>query len=221
MAIGKVIKGDAAPESLDSRPVLRPPRGSVVNAEEFQALTESQKIIHAGEKRAQEIIEAANAQRDEIFAQAATAAREEVLAQAATEIAKAKLQAGQILANAEGDLVALACQIANKIIRRDLERDPELLVEICATAIDSVRSAKSLVLRVNPRDGALLREKRPKLMELIGRTLDISIKDDPDVEEQGCVLQTEFGTIDAQLKTQFEMLKNVLVPDGAKKEGPR
>jgi len=56
---------------------------------------------------------------------------------------------------------------------------------------------------------------------LVGRAMDISIKDDAEVEAGGCIIQTEFGTIDAQLKTQFEMLKAVLVPDTAKKEGPK
>jgi type III secretion protein L len=36
----------------------------------------------------------------------------------------------------------------------------------------------------------------------------------------GCIVQTEFGTVDAQLPTQFEMLQNILLPDPSRKEGP-
>ena len=36
----------------------------------------------------------------------------------------------------------------------------------------------------------------------------------------GCIVQTEFGKVDAQLPTQFEMLQNVLFPDQGKKDGP-
>ena len=43
---------------------------------------------------------------------------------------------------------------------------------------------------------------------------------DQDVAAVGCIVQTEFGTVDAQLPTQFEMLQNVLLPDDGKKEGP-
>lgn len=32
------------------------------------------------------------------------------------------------------------------------------------------------------------------------------------------MIQTEYGVIDGQIRTQFEMLKNVLMPDGQKKE---
>jgi type III secretion protein L len=67
----------------------------------------------------------------------------------------------------------------------------------------------------------VLRERTPQLMQLIGRSVDLAIKDDPDVEAGGCVIQTEFGTVDAQLTTQLQMLRNVLLPDDAKREGPQ
>src|SRR5581483_12245807 len=109
--------------------------------------------------------------------------------QATEEIARAKMQAGQMLAAVEGDVVQLALKIAAKIIGRDLERDPEVIAEIAATAIEHARAAKAMVLRVNPADGAVLRQARPKLMELIGRTVELSIRDDADIERGGCVIQ--------------------------------
>jgi type III secretion protein L len=215
--IGKVIKGEG-PELALERPVLRPPRPGVLNAEEFEARKDAQRIKEEAEKQASEVLEQANQQREEVFTKAREEARAEVAAQAAGELAKAKMQAGQILASAENEIISLACKVAEKIIGRDLERDPEVVVDICATAIENVRQARAMVLRVNPRDGQLRREKRPKLMELVGRTVDIAIKDDADVKPGGCIIQTEFGTVDAELKTQFEMLRNVLLPDTGKKE---
>lgn len=219
--LSKVIRGDAAnPDNpLNDKPLLRPPpRAGVVNAEDFEAMTSGKQIVADAQKKAAQIIEEANRERDSIFAKAAEDARAEVVAKQSEEIARAKMQAGQILADAESDILDLACKVAAKIVGRDLERDPELLIEICATATEHARAAKAMILRVNPIDGALLREKKPKLMEQIGRTLELAIRDDADVEKGGCIIQTEFGTIDAQLKTQFEMLRNVLYPDSGKKE---
>ncbi len=219
-APGKVIKGDSATESGD-RSVVRAPRPGVLNSEEFEARTAAQRIKDEAEKAAAEIIAEAERGRGAIFAKAREAARAEVVAQCAVELARAKMQAGQIIAGAENDIIALACKVAEKLIGRDLERQPEVVVDLCATAIENVRQAKSMVLRVNPTDGAVLREKRPVLMAQIGRTLDLAIKDDPEVEPGGCIIQTEFGTIDAQLQTQLDMLKAVLLPDTSKREGPK
>lgn len=55
----------------------------------------------------------------------------------------------------------------------------------------------------------------------MGRSVDIAIRDDADIEAGSCVIQTEFGTVDAQLRTQYEMLQNLFVPDTGKSEGPK
>jgi type III secretion protein L len=190
----------------------------VLNAEEYEARGEAKQIIDRANEDAARIVQDAEARRGEVFAKAREEAKAEVMAQAAAELAKAKMQAGQIVAAAENDILELACKVAEKIIGHDLQRDPALVVDICANAIESVRNAKAFVMRVNPRDGMMLRKEKPRLIEAIGRTVDLAIKDDADVRPGGCVIQTEFGTIDAQLSTQFEMLKLVLVPDTAKKE---
>ncbi|MBI3186082.1 MAG: type III secretion system stator protein SctL [Myxococcales bacterium] len=216
--IGKVIKGDVSSDPGGERPALRPPTKGVLGSEQFEAMTDAKRIIEEANRKAQEIKDDAERQREEVFKKARDEAKAEVQAQVTTELARAKMQAGQVIAGAERQALELALKIAEKIIGRDLQRQPELVVDIVATAVENVRTAKAMVLRVNPRDGQLLREKRPALMELIGRTVDVSVKDDPDIKPGGCIIQTEFGTIDAELKTQIEMLRSVLVPDTGKKE---
>lgn len=222
MAIGKVIKGDGAAEPVaQERPVLRtPPRAGVMNAEVFEARQGAQGILEEAQREKERILAEAQKERDEMLAKAREQGRQEGLAQATEIILRAKMQAGEILASQEKDVIQLACRIAEKIIGRDLEREPELLVDMCATAIEQLRSAKSMVLRVHPKTAQVLRARKPELMELIGRAVDLAIREDPEVAPVGCVVQTEFGTVDAQLPTQFEMLQNILLPDPGRKEGP-
>jgi type III secretion protein L len=222
MAIGKVIKGDSAAEPVagGDRPVLRPPRPGVMNAEVFEARQGAQGIIEEAQREKERILAEAQKEREEVLAKAREQGRQEGMAQATELVLRAKMQAGDILARQERDVVALACKIAEKIIGRDVERDPSLLADICVKAIEELRSARAVVLRVNPKSAAVLRARKAELMELIGRAVDVAIREDPDVAPVGCIVQTEFGTVDAQLPTQFEMLQNVLFPDQGKKEGP-
>lgn len=222
MAIGKVIKGDSGSESLPGgdRPVLRPPRPGVMNAEVFEARQGAQGILEEAQREKERIIAEAHREKEDMLAKAREQGRQEGLAQATETLLRAKMQAGEILAREERDVVTLACKIAEKIIGRDVERDPSLLADICAKAIEELRSARAVVLRVNPKSAAVLRARKAELMELIGRAVDVAIKEDPEVAPVGCIVQTEFGKVDAQLPTQFEMLQNVLFPDQGKKEGP-
>jgi type III secretion protein L len=219
--IGKVIKSENSEvmaQPIDRAPAPPPRRPAVLNAEEYDAKTASKQIIAEAQARAEEIKAEAFRFKEEVSASAREEARADVQARAAEELARAKIQAGQIVADAENVIVALALEVATKIVGRDLEREPELVLEIVAATTEAARNAKAMVLRVHPEDGKLLREKRPKLMELIGRAVDISLRDDALVERGGCIIQTEFGTIDGQIRTQFEMLRNVLMPTDAKKE---
>ncbi|HZI04038.1 MAG TPA: flagellar assembly protein FliH, partial [Archangium sp.] len=64
MAIGKVIKGDSGAEPLPGgdRPVLRPPRPGVMNAEVFDARQTAQGIIEEAQKERERIL--AEAQKE-------------------------------------------------------------------------------------------------------------------------------------------------------------
>lgn len=224
MAIGKVIKGDGSGELAGAaeRPMApRPTRAGVMNAEVFEARQSAQGIIEEANKEKERILAEAQREREDVLAKAREQGRQEGLAQASEVLLRAKMQAGEMLAGNEKDVIALACKIAEKIIGRDIERQPELMMEMCATAIEQIRSARSMILRVHPKTAQVLRSRKPELMELIGRAVDLAIREDQDVAPVGCIVQTEFGTIDAQLPTQFEMLQNVLLPDpNGKKEGP-
>ena len=223
--IGKVIKGGG--DSGDISPLAPPPGGGgggggprrgVVNAEEFEARTVGKQIIADAQAKADEIKAEALRFKEEVFAKARDEAKADVQARAAEEIAKAKMQAGSIVSGAEKDVLELALKVAAKIITRDLERDPDVLLEIVAGCTEAARSSKAMIFKVHPEDGKRLREKAPRLIELIGRSIDITIRDDSDVERAGCIIQTEYGTIDGQIRTQFEMLRNLLMPVGEKKE---
>jgi type III secretion protein L len=223
MAIGKVIKGDAAAEPVvaPERPALRPPpRAGVMNAEVFEARQGAQGILEEAQREKERILAEAQREKDEMLAKAREQGRQEGLAQATEIVLRAKMQAGEILASQEQDVIQLACRIAEKIIGRDLERQPELLLDMCATAIEQLRNAKSMVLRVHPKTAQVLRARKPELMELIGRAVDVAIREDAEVAPVGCIVQTEFGTVDAQLPTQLEMLQNLLLPESGRKEGP-
>jgi type III secretion protein L len=190
----------------------------VVNAEEFEAKTTARDIVAKAHEEADRIKAEAIRYKEEVAAKARDEAKADVQARAAEELARAKLQAGQIVADSQKDVLELALMCANKIIGRDLERQPELVLEIVANCTEAARSSKAMIVKVHPEDGKRIRASMPRLMELIGRSVDISVRDDADVERGGCIIRTEYGTIDGQIRTQIDMLRNLLTPTETKKE---
>lgn len=224
MAIGKVIKSDGGDSGMERErpPLPRPPRsGGVMNAEQYEA----HGVVANAKRQAEEILARAQAERQQFVEEARREGielgRQEGLREMSEILARTHLQRGEMLKAAQPQILELALKVAEKIVGRDLERDPELLIDMCASAIENVRNARQMVVRVHPKAASVLREKKAELLQSIGRSVDLAIKEDGDVEPLGCVIQTEFGTIDAQLTTQLQMLRNVLLPDDAKKEGPQ
>jgi type III secretion protein L len=221
MAIGKVIKSEPGETSLvgaDRPGVARRP---VMNAEVYDAKQQANAIIAEAQRQAQEILARAQEERQKTLAEGREEGKQEGLKAVNEVLARAHLIRGELLRQGQPQMLELALKIAEKIIGRDLERDPRLLVDICANAIENVRNAKQMVVRVNPKAAAVLRERKAELLQAIGRSVDLAIKEDGDVEALGCVIQTEFGTIDAQLMTQMQMLQNLLLPTEGRKEGPQ
>ena len=208
----KIIKGEDFPEPMPERSALRPSqRGGVVDAQVYDAHQEAKEIVEQAKKQAAGIVDKAKQEREATLAEARRQGREEGLAQATEIIVRAKKEAGECLARCEPDVVKLALSVAEKIIGRTLDAQPDLVLYIAAQAIESVRQQRELVLRVNPGDAQLLRDSRKKLMDLLGRTKDIAVREDPEVARGGCIIETENGTVDAQLKTQLQMLEQALL----------
>jgi type III secretion protein L len=213
----KIIKGESFPEPMPERTTIavRPSRPGVVEAEVYGAHQRAKEIVEQAEQRAAQIVEEAESSRDQALSEAREAGRQEGLAQATEVLVRARQEAAALLEQGEDEMVRLSLAIAEKLVGRALETDPELVLYIAAQAIESVRHQRELVLRINPADAQLLRNSRKRLMDMLGRTKDIALREDPEVERGGCVIETENGTVDAQLSTQLKMLETALLGERA------
>ena len=217
-----MIKGEAGAEPSNdaSDRATRPARpASVINADVYQAHQSARSIVEAARKEAAEIIESAQREKERVISEAREAAREHGLALASAHLVRAKVVHGEMIAGAEREIVGLALDVAEKILGRDLERDPSLLADICAAAIDSVRVSNQIVVRVHPEDAPLFRELRDRVMERAGRVTEIRFKEDSEVARSGCIIETEGGVIDAQLETQLAVLRDVLLGEVDRAKG--
>lgn len=210
----KIIKGQDYSDPMPERTSLRPSRPGVVEAEVYEAHQRAKEIVEAAERQAEEIVAQAESEREDALGEAREQGRQEGLAQATEVLLRARQEAAALVERSEEELVRLALLVAEKIVGRALELDPNVILDISAQAIESVRQQRELVLRVHPEDAVRLRNSRKKLMDLLGRTKDIAVREDSEVERGGCVIETENGTVDAQLSTQLRMLEAALLGEG-------
>jgi type III secretion protein L len=125
-------------------------------------------------------------------------------------LVRARADYDQALRNSQQDMLDLAFRIAEKIIGKKVEMDQQVILDIVKQALQTVRQSKQVTIRVHPKDARLMRENQEVMMETLGHGRIIDIVDDAKIARGGCIIESECGTVEAQLQTQLDRLKKVL-----------
>lgn len=116
------------------------------------------------------------------------------------EIADAREQLWQ---RQESEMVALTLAIARQVVKTEVQQNPEVIRQIIANAIRRVTDKENLRIRVSIADSFKVKEMRDDLLEVIDGLRHLEIIDDRRITDGGCVIETNAGTIDAKIETQF------------------
>ncbi len=103
-------------------------------------------------------------------------------------------------------VVTLALEVARKVIRREVESDPALLLGWVRDAAERLHTSGGLVVRVNPEDLERLRSCGVDLERAGARLHWVA---DPSVDG-GCVVECDAGVVDATVATQLRTLQERL-----------
>ena len=109
------------------------------------------------------------------------------------------------------DILELSVDIAKKIIKKEVESDPQVLVNTIVDVLKTVsKSEPKINIRVKPQAVQFIKDTLPNITYQYGIDAKINIIADPSIEEGGCVFQTNNGIVDASIDTQLEIIKKVL-----------
>ncbi|MDQ7822974.1 MAG: FliH/SctL family protein [Candidatus Eremiobacteraeota bacterium] len=190
-------------------------------------------IIEEAEKKAEEIIKKARAEAKKLieetklysqsaFSQAERdglqkgkedgfeAGREEMsnlIREAKNVLEQAMKERELLLRSIEPEVAKLAIRIAEKIIKLQLETDPEIVVSMIRAALETVKQRDEVIIKVNQEDYEYAKGKKDIFACMVEglKTLDIIV--DPGVDRGGCIIETNLGNADARIVTQIHTLE--------------
>lgn len=116
----------------------------------------------------------------------------------------------RMLKEVEGEVVRTAMRVARELLAAEIALREDAVVDVAATALQAAKAARDINLRACPRDAAVLRAHKPRLVSVLTRAKDLEIREDKRVHQGGVLIETEAGVVDAQLDTQLEELERVL-----------
>ncbi|TSK04599.1 MAG: flagellar assembly protein FliH [Geobacter sp.] len=110
---------------------------------------------------------------------------------------------GQLMHEAEEDLLKLSVMIARKVMMRELSIDPGLIANLVHGAIELAADEGEIVVRLNPEEYQVVAYS-PQFQALTRDRKKIVLREDPALGPAACVVETVRGNIDAGFDAQLE-----------------
>jgi flagellar assembly protein FliH len=111
----------------------------------------------------------------------------------------------------EAAAVELSATIAEKILRHELSRRPELAVGIIHEALQLAAGQPQVKLRLHPADIDVLHDCAQEAVSRLAPLGDAVLVPDETITRGGCQIETRHGVIDARLETQLARISHELL----------
>jgi len=116
-----------------------------------------------------------------------------------------------ILEKHQDQIIEMLLIMTEKIIHRQIQVSPDILLDTLRHACSHLTETDEIRLRVHPSDFEYIREMERIISTQLTGKGNIHFVEDTSIERGGIVIDTEFGEIDATIRSQIEHMKEVLL----------
>ena len=117
----------------------------------------------------------------------------------------------EILRDTEQQIVDLVILMTRKIVKIISENQKGVVLSNVLSALKKVKTRCSVIIRVNIEDLKLTSEHTGEFIKRVEAVQEITVIEDSSVDKGGCVVETDFGAIDARIASQLGELENKIL----------
>ncbi len=117
-----------------------------------------------------------------------------------------------LIRRTEREVVELSLAIARRVLQREVSLDHELMLAMARVALDRLADVATASIRLHPEDfNVTVAARGSSAVASHG----VQIVADAAVRRGGCVVQSEFGSVDVGITAQIDELTHALLGDDA------
>ena len=112
----------------------------------------------------------------------------------------------------EKEMIEMVTGLTKKILHYEINTNEDSVKQMILLAINAVIDRENMTIRIHPSDKAHAEAFSPELKNLFSEIKNITFEEHAGIEKGGCVIETNFGTIDAkvdQLESQIDKILNL------------
>jgi len=110
----------------------------------------------------------------------------------------------------EREMIEMVISLVKKVIHFELSTRDDSIQEMIRLAVQSVLDKESMTIKINPADKEHAENFRPELQHLFGEIKNISFEANTGIDRGGCIIETNFGTVDARMDKLGEQIDKIL-----------
>ncbi|TVR90686.1 MAG: flagellar assembly protein FliH [Spirochaetaceae bacterium] len=183
---------------------------------------ESERVVAEAEERAAKIIADAESKSGQLESEAYAKGKKEgfdagwqegkaeadrVIERLHIILSKAVERRHQIMEESEAQIVELVISMARKVVKAITESQKNVVLNNVVQALAKLRAKSDIVIRVNLDDLSTTTEHAKEIMERIERVNNVTVAEDSTVDRGGCIIETDFGEIDARISSQLREIE--------------
>lgn len=225
--IAQRVHPEAEAPADEGPPAPAPAKSEPVMSEE-EAREIAQGIIGDAQKQADALLDEAAEQAQEVRRQAWQEGHQEGEDKAKQEFGKQRdalarqfaetlenvLQSrDSFLQSMEKDLLALAVDIARKIIHTEIDAKNEAFLMLVQNALNHMKSEGAITLRLSPDDYGWYGEAAGRFLNPAHSTSVIHVVEDPMLLKGSCILESDGEAINAGIETQLSSARQALMEE--------
>ncbi len=114
----------------------------------------------------------------------------------------------EIIEESEAQLIHLVLEIATKVVKVISENQKNVVINNMVQALRKLKNKSDVTIRVNLQDLQMATEHVKEVIEMVERVGHVTIAEDTTVDPGGCIIETDFGRIDARIASQLREIED-------------
>ncbi len=157
------------------------------------------------------------AQGERAGAEAAASRADAMLRRLAQTLDQLQSLRAELIRRTEREVVELSLAIARKVLHREVALDHELMLAMARVALDRLADVATASIRLHPDDYGVTVQARGSAAVI---SHGVQIVSDASVRRGGCIVTSEFGSIDVGISAQIDELTHALLGDQSPAPAP-
>lgn len=127
----------------------------------------------------------------------------------------------EILNETEQQIVDLVLLISRKVVKIMSENQKQVVMGNVLQALKKVKARGNVTIRVNMDDVKITTENISNFIRQVESVQGITVVEDGTVDKGGCIIETDFGSIDARISSQLAELEAKILELSPGKTAPK